>query len=235
MKIKVVLIQVVAIFGLVASGWSQTENDTTPAGIDVQFTTDVVSRYVWRGLEFGQAPSIQPGLSATWQGFTLGAWGAYKLNGEGAQETDFYLSKSFGPVTLAIWDYWSFYDTSAMDFFNYEEKTTAHLLEAQVLLSGGELLPFNLLGSYFFYGLDTTKSIYLELQYVKSFGETNFMAFAGYTPKGRYYGSGEGLVNLGIQLRRTVKVTETWNLPLSMSLVYNPDVKSMYLVAGFSL
>jgi len=203
--------------------------------ISTSANVDLMSRYIWRGQEYGQSPSIQPGLSATWKKFTLGAWGAYKFNGAGMQETDFYLSKTIGPISFAIWDYWNFCDTTYMNFFDYNHKTTAHLLEAQVLLSGGETLPFNIFGSYFFYGADTSKSIYIELQYLFLSDPINMLLFAGFQPKGTYYATKAAIVNIGCTVIKTITVTDRWSLPVSLSLVVNPYCKSVYLVAGITL
>ncbi len=203
--------------------------------VSLSGNVDFVSRYIWRGLEIGQAPSIQPGLSAKWKDFTLGSWGAYKLTGPGDQETDFFLTKKLAFLTIGLSDYWAFRDTTAMDFFDYSESSTAHILEAQVLFSGGEKLPFNFLATYFFYGADKSKSIYLELQYQNSWDLVDMILFAGYQPKGSYYGSDKSFVNLGCTLKKSIPVTDRWSLPLSFSLILNPDRKSMYLVAGINL
>jgi len=234
MKTKLVTLQALVML-LLLSGTSSlfAQSDTLPQ-FSASANVDLVSRYIWRGQEYGHAPSIQPGLSATWKDFTLGAWGAYKFTGAGVQETDFYLSKNVGPLTFAIWDYWSFCDTSYMDFFNYSPKTTSHLLEAQMLLSGGEKLPFNLLVSYFFFGADTSKSIYLELQYLHSSGPLDLLFFAGFQPKGEYYGTNATFVNVGCTAIKTVEVTDRWSLPVSLSLIANPSAESIYLVAGIS-
>ena len=234
-KLRIVALQlfIVVSFQYFECPASFAQSDTLHA-ISVSANVDLMSRYIWRGQEYGQSPSIQPGVSATWKGFTLGAWGAYKVTGPGSQETDFYLSKTFSFVTLAVWDYWTFCDTTYMNFFDYRSKTTSHLLEAQLLLSGGEKLPFNLLGSYFFYGSDSTNSIYLELQYVHSFGSFDFQAFAGFQAKGNYYSTGTAFVNLGCTVVKEIKVTNTWSLPITVSLIANPDRKSVYLVAGIS-
>lgn len=234
-KIKGLVVTLAVALGMSSFAQSNDSIENTTPAIEVNYGVDLMSRYIWRGQEYGQAPSIQPGLSASWQGFTLGAWGAYKLNGEGGQETDFYLSKTIGPVTIAVWDYWSFNDTAAMDFLDFKKESTTHLLEALVQISGGESIPFNFMGSYFFYGADATKSLYLELQYVNSFKNNELMAFVGYCPKGKYYSNREGIVNVGLQLKRNIEITDRWSLPVSMSLIYNPAVKSMYLVAGISL
>lgn len=235
MSIRSLIFSMLFIVVVSLSGWSQSQYDSTQSTWELNFGMDIVSRYIWRGQEYGHSPSLQPEITASWKGFTLGAWGAYKLNGEGMQETDFYLSKTVGPVTIAVWDYWTFHDTLAMDFMDFDKKTTAHVFEIQALIEGGESIPFNFLGSYLFYGSDTTKSLYFELQYVNQFKDIDFMAFAGYSPKGNYYGSHEGFVNIGLTLSRDIKVTDTWKIPLSMSLIYNPDIKSMYLIAAISL
>jgi hypothetical protein len=202
--------------------------------VTVCANVDLMSRYLWRGQDYGQAPSIQPGLSATWKDFTLGAWGAYKFTGSGNQETDLYLSKTIGPITLVVWDYWSYCDTTSMDYFDYKQKTTSHQFEAQVLLSGNEKLPFNLLGSYFFYGSDTTNSIYFELQYLHSIGSTDLVLFAGFQPKGKYYAEKAAFVNVGCTIQKELAITDRWSLPLSLSFVINPALKSANLVAGVS-
>ena len=235
MKINFIVLKLLTIQCFFIYTSILTAQSDPPHAISVSGNVDIVSRYIWRGLEFGQSPSIQPALSAKWKDFTLGAWGAYKLTGAGDQETDFFLTKKIGFLTVGVSDYWTFSDTAAMDFFNYREKTTAHILETQVLLSGGESLPFNLLACYFFYGADTTESIYLELQYLHSSNLMDMLFFAGYQPKGEYYGSKNSFVNIGCTARKSIAVTDRWSLPLSISLILNPDRKSVYLVAGITL
>jgi hypothetical protein len=41
-------------------------------------------------------------------------------------------------------DYWSFEEGREFDFFKFREPSTSHLLEVQVMASGGDRLPFNL-------------------------------------------------------------------------------------------
>lgn len=210
------------------------QTDTIPP-ISTSVSVDLFSHYIWRGQDYGHTPSIQPGLSATWKDFTVGFWGAYRIAGSGDHETDFYIEKTIGPVTLSIWDYWSYCDTASNDYFNYSESTTSHLLEAQVLLSGGEKIPFNVLGSYLFYGVDPTKSMYFELQYLHSFGSYDTQVFAGFQAKGEYYAPKNAFVNVGCSVAKSIKVTKSWSLPLSLSLNVNPNIQKVYLVAGITL
>ena len=41
----------------------------------VDLGADIMSRYVWRGTDFGNTAAIQPSLSFSSGGFTVGAWG----------------------------------------------------------------------------------------------------------------------------------------------------------------
>ena len=47
---------------------------------EVCLGVDLVSRYIWRGINVGDAPSVQPSLSLEVRGFEIGAWGAYSLS-----------------------------------------------------------------------------------------------------------------------------------------------------------
>lgn len=210
------------------------QSDSIPS-ISTSASIDLVSHYIWRGQDYGHNPGIQPGLSATWKEFTLGYWGAYRIAGSGDHETDFYVEKTFGLVTFSIWDYWSYSDSISNNFFDYNRNTTSHLLEAQVLLSGGEKLPFNFLGSYLFYGSDPTKSMYFELQYLHSFGSFETQAFAGFQVKGEYYASKAAFVNMGCSVTKSIKATKNWSLPVNLSFILNPDSKKAYLIAGITL
>lgn len=210
------------------------QSDTIPK-ISTTVGIDLVSHYIWRGQDYGHKPSLQPGVSATWKDFTLGYWGAYRIAGSGDHETDFYIEKTIGPVTFGIWDYWSHSDSISNNYFDYNKNSTSHLFEAQVLLSGGEKLPFNLLGSYLFYGADPSKSMYFELQYLHSFGSIDTQVFAGFQAKGEYYAPKAAFVNLGCTASKSFKITEKWSLPLNLSFIVNPASQKAYLVVGLTL
>ena len=46
----------------------------------ISISCDLMSRYVWRGTDFGGSPSIQPGIEYSKAGFSIGAWGAYAIS-----------------------------------------------------------------------------------------------------------------------------------------------------------
>lgn len=208
---------------------------SSESSVSVSANVDFVSKYIWRGQDYGHTPSIQPGLSATWHDFTIGTWGAYRLTGDGDDELDFYISKTIGPVSFAVWDYWSYSKANPSRFTNYTAETTSHLLEGQILFSGGEKLPFNLLGSWLFYGADPSKSIYVELQYILPIKSSELMFFAGYQAKGNYYAEKPSFVNVGATLTQPLAVTEKYSLDLLLSIITNPGNKSIFFTVGLSL
>ena len=229
LKVLVVLVSVIM-------GNSQlfAQKDST-SSISLSANVDIVSKYIWRGQDLGHKLSLQPGLSATWKDFTLGAWGAYRFKGDGVDEMDIYLTKAIGPVSLSIWDYWSYSKVFPSNYLDYSKETTSHLLEAQVLLTGEDKLPLNLLVSYFFYGSDPTNSIYLELQYVQPIKKSELLFFAGYQPKGTYYAPKADFVNAGVTFTQPLHISDAFSLDLMLSLIANPNNKSFYFVVGLSL
>ncbi len=109
--------------------FAQSESAKKRSPIDV--SCDLMSRYVWRGMDLGASPSIQPGISYSKAGFTVGAWGAYTTNLVALQEADLYLSYTYKEkFSLTFTDYF-FPDETGSDYkyFNYKEKSTGHIFE----------------------------------------------------------------------------------------------------------
>jgi hypothetical protein len=96
-------------------------------GIDItgSGTLDYYSRYVWRGQNLDNDSVLQPGLSFTSKGFTVGYWGSFDLENKDAltsDESDYYVSYAytFEPVTLSgghTWYDFPEYGTSSKEFF----------------------------------------------------------------------------------------------------------------------
>lgn len=202
---------------------------------------DIMSRYVWRGTDFGNAPSLQPTLSVSAFGFELGAWGAYSLSRIGYQEADLYLSYTFlnDMFSIGATDYFFPMDTLKNNYFDYDEKTTGHTFEANLSFNGTDKIPFNASANYNFAGADQDNSWYFELGYSGSIQKTDLNIFCGFTPdKGIYLTPGaEGfsVVNVGLTASRSIKITDQFSLPVQASLITNPQAENIFLVFGFSL
>ncbi len=207
----------------------QVEENSVTAEVGI----DLLNNYIWRGQDYLHKGSIQPYISASWKNFTLGMWSAFRIKGDGTDEVDLYLSKSVGPVTLTIYDYWSYSKNSPSKYFDFNSKSTSHILEAQVLLSGGEKIPFNLLGSYLFYGDDPSRSVYLELQFVQPIKEAELNLSVGYQVKGDYYANKASFVNTSIGFTQPIRIFNKIATNLISNLTYNPSADKVYFTIGF--
>lgn len=179
------------------------QSNESKSKIETDFSADLMSRYVWRGLQFGGcSPSIQPALTFSKGGFELGAWGAYSLGGiNPSQELDLYLTYTFldEAFSATVTDYFFPVENFNYDYFDFKKASTGHVLEGMLSFNGTEKIPFSLLAAVNFYGADASKIVsdstsvdfnkssgiqfsnYLELGYSKSFENFDFEAFAGYT------------------------------------------------------
>ena len=109
MKKTVKLISLAAAIFAGLSGTAQAEG--------FKIGADVVSSYVWRGIEIGDSAAIQPALSYTFPGIgvVVGAWGSYAItdnviddigNKHRYQEVDLYATVPVGPLSLTVTDYY---------------------------------------------------------------------------------------------------------------------------------
>lgn len=87
---------------------------------------ELVSQYVWRGLQLNSHPSIQPEAQVVYRSVTLGAWASYPFDGS-YREIDTYLDWSYqlptGALELGFQDY--FFPESG-GFFDFSQATAAH-------------------------------------------------------------------------------------------------------------
>jgi hypothetical protein len=219
------------------------------------FGADLVSRYVWRGKDYGNSPAIQPNVAFSVAGLKVGVWGSYSMvynpvTGNYA-EFDPYISYTYKWFTLGITDYFATNGISPNDnkYFNYNSKTTWHTYEACLSFNGTEKVPLQIYVGTLFYGADKGKdstgvyglgtdnnySTYLEASYqfyVKGIGVKPFI---GGIPFGSaWYGPYGGVINCGFTLSKSLKLSKEYELPLFASVVGNPQAQNVFLVFGLS-
>ncbi len=222
----------------------------------VKVACDVVSGYLWRGMPgysaLGEqsimAPSFQPTLAVGFGNFEVGAWGSFDFVGT-YKEADVYVTFSTGGLTVGLYDYFWQADWLTRSYFDMDMETTGHVGEFMALYKS-EKIPISVLGSVFIYGADkkydydlgtqdpkkNNYSSYLEVTY--SFDKLD--AFVGISPNDGYYGDGYGgvnsfgVVNLGVTGYKTVKVTESFEIPMKATFAVNPQHEKAYLTFGIS-
>lgn len=219
---------------------------------DVGLGADLVSRYVWRGYDFGESFSAQPSLSITSGGLEVGAWGSYAISAADANELDLYISYTVGAVTVGVTDYYfpaappDLGITSGADYFNFDnDGDGAHYIEPFVSLSGGEALPLALTVATVAYN-DPTYSTYVELAYQLALGETELGLSVGSvlaldpidgSPGSAFYGTANDatVTSVALSASRTIPITTAFSLPVFGRYVVNPETERAFLLFGVSL
>ena len=135
---------------LVSVGLSAQDNESK---VDLNLGSDFMSRYVWRGVDYGQSPSIQPGMALSTSFFEFGVWGAYATNGFKTQEVDLYLTYNIvDAFSVTITDYF-FPDEvlSSNSYFEYQVSKSGHIFELMLSFNGIDKLPVSLMSGTVIY------------------------------------------------------------------------------------
>ena len=195
---------------------------------------DIYSSYIWRGLKFGTGPAFQPTVEFSAGGFAIGGWGSFSAGTDEAPESDLYASYNFdlsesATLGLTLTDYYF----PGSDYFD----DMSHFFEPMVSLGLGD---FSIAAAYMFYdgagNGDASGDIYVEAGYAA--GPVTLTLGGG---NGQYSMENGGeddkfdICNIGIGASKEVKVTDSFSLPVSGSVILNPSTKQLYVVVGISL
>ncbi|MCM1312020.1 MAG: hypothetical protein NC206_09320 [Bacteroides sp.] len=214
--------------------------------VGVSVGADAVSSYIWRGQSLGSG-AVQPSASLEYKGLSLGAWGSYGVvNSDDTKELDFTLSYSVGKFNVGITDYW-FSGMERKDrYFLYDSHKTAHVFEFNVGYDFG-VCSLNWFTN--FAGNDYKKngkhaySSYFEiaapfslggLEWDASLGMVPFESSSTYMKDEENPVDGFAVTNISLKVKKKVKMTERFSLPLFASVTANPNSGKMYLTAGVS-
>jgi hypothetical protein len=225
----------------------------------VQFNlgVELVSRYVWRGKDYGNSPAIQPNVSFSFAGLKIGAWGSYGViyheNTGNYAEFDPFISYTWKWLTIGITDY--FFPNGASPnennrYFNYNSASTGHTFEGCLTFTGPEKFPLQVFaGTHFFgadkgkdstgvYGLGTKNnySTYFEVSYPFNVKGIGIKLFTGGIPYGSgWYGPYGGVVNAGLTLSKPIRISKEFEMPVYASVISNPQTQSIFLIFGITL
>ena len=218
-----------------ATGMSATAQDE----VETTVSADVVSTYVWRGMECGSA-AIQPTLGIGYKGLSLSAWGSYGLvDTHDAKEFDLTLAYSTGGFNIGITDYW--FNTPEERYFLYDANKTNHIFEANI---GYDFGPAAIQWFTNFAGNDgynkdgkRAYSSYVELSAPFKLASVDWSAAVGAVPYATdFYGvDGFAVTNVSLKATKDIKVTDSFSIPVFAQVAANPSTEKAYLVFGFTL
>ena len=205
-------------------------------GQSVSVGADVVSRYVWRGVDFGESMAVQPAVTFGAGGLEFGAWGSYSISrsGASANENDLWATYTVAAssglsVSFGFTDYY-FPAPDASDGFGSGD---AHTLEVSLGVSGPETFPVTLFGGVLADGGD----LYVEAGVPFAVSDVDVALHMGFVGgESDFYGTdGAALVNMGVTASKGLQVTETFEVPVMVAWILNPDQDRAHLVFGFSI
>jgi len=182
----------------------------------------------------------QPVFGASYGNFTLGVFNSVSVKND-YYETDLFASYAIGSfVNVTVTDF--YIDISSMisqSYTNYSVDSAFHNVVGDVIIGNTDKFPLLFTASVVGYGgLDLNDNGkqnytgYFELKYVHN----NYEVFAGaLTGKsGFYLNNGAGVVNLGAKFNKEIKVSETFSIPVGISLITNPQMEKVYVVLALS-
>jgi hypothetical protein len=230
---KIVLLACGMVMSMTA--FAQDEIETTICG-------DVVSSYIWRGQDLGNA-SLQPTLGVGYKGLSLTAWGSVGLaNADDTKEFDLTLAYSAGGFNIGVTDYWF---NAGLDpenrYFKYDAHGTNHVFEANVGYDFGvaSLQWFTNFAGNDGFNKDGKRaySSYVEVVVPFKLATVDWTATAGAVPYATdFYGTnGFAVTNLSLRATKDIKVTDSFTIPVFGQVTGNPCSQKAYLVLGFTL
>ncbi len=153
---------------------------------------DLMSRYIWRGTDYGSSPSIQPTLSFNLGGFEMGYWGAVAITSN-YLESDLYLKYTLKGFSVCLTDYYIPALASGINDTRYSfckspnhidfdtttgtnlTKYTSHTYEAMLCYKGPEKFPISVMVGTYIYGNDKTPTdtVFTDSKLIKSVNYKN--------------------------------------------------------------
>lgn len=192
---------------------------------------DFYSNYIWRGSKFGKGPAFQPSVKYNQGIFTIGVWGSF--DALGYTEADPYFSFAL-PVGLSF----------GMTDYYYGSK----LFNTSSDSSGSHAFEINL--GYTLGGLSLSGNYILNKAGIpaSSGGDMYFQLGYAFKTFNVFVGGGNGwhthftnnpdkfaVCNVGIGTSRTIKITDTFSIPVVGQVIVNPDKEALYMAVGFTL
>ena len=202
------------------------------------------TRNVFRGVSYGESPSIQFGMSYWTHGFTFGITGTATTNGktEGfGNVLENYISYALVSedklgLTLTVDDYFLF-DTASNDYFNYNTNITKHYIETRAELAIGSMpnvdgARLTLLASYVPYQNKNNNSNTLYFEGNLRINKNLNLTLGGVTGSSDLlFYTKSGICNVGVTVLKDLKI---FSVPTVCkgAVIFNPNYDNITRTNG---
>ncbi len=194
-------------------------------GLGIGLGTDMVSRYLWRGLNIGgDCAHFQPYASLNYKFLEVGAWASYGLSNNNEAETNYYEYDLYAKCTI---------NNFGLGFTNYNIRDYGNSSEITLSYKGGEKFPLH--ASFNKYVIHDDAS-YIDLGYIfcnKSLIPLDFNV--GMTPSAGSYGDKGGVVNISLTATYETMESDKFSLPIHTTVMVNPQIDKTFFMVGITL
>lgn len=236
---KKLIVMSIALFSALIVNAQETEKNS-PFSASVELT----SKYLWRGQEYGEAPTIFPTLCFSTGGLCVYATGAYTFDNSW-READLGVSYTYKVFTLGVVDYYYPTPTGERDkLFEFDKDKTGHMFEGCLMYAPASI-PVSAMLSTIFYGADKNLdgkqawSTYAELGYHYDFSESNIFSVAlGASLNKSFYNNfetGFSIVNIALKYQTAIPTGKKFSIPVSAQYVINPQKEKSYIAFSIGL
>lgn len=200
----------------------------------------LTSRYNWRGIDYGNSPTLLPALDYTVKNFTVGIAGAYSFpdSSNGYAENDFWIEykipSSYGNISLLFTDL--YFPSLKKHFFDFGNGNGAHTVEIGMQFTGNRNSPV-ILRIYRDVYNDPDHSSYGEIEFSTSMNSINLSIMAGFVlNKSDIYGTTKpAFYNAGIKAMKTIPVSRLFSFQLSTSWIVNVYQEQSFIIVGIGI
>ena len=214
------------MFALAIMSTTRLEAQSEAGDSKFSVGADLYSNYIWRGTKFGKGPAVQPTVKYVTGGLTVGVWGSFDASGYAEADPYFSYTLPFG-LSLGMTDYYY----PGTKFFEVSDTAGSHAFE---LNAGFAKAGVSLSANYILNQAGAAGSVG---------GDMYFQAGYSFTFMNIFIGAGDGwhtsdgnfaICNLGIGTSKSIKLSDTFSIPVSGQIILNPDKEQFIVVVGFS-
>ena len=205
--------------------------------LTVDLGADIVSRYVWRGMDQGVSGGcFQPSMSFGYKCFTLGARGSTGISDLNAKEFDISLGYSVGNFSATLTDYFWAGEEAAYGHYSDDHffeialsYTVADKLNIgwATMFTGGKSAEYNADG-------DRMYSTYISLSYDAEVGGVALTPAIGINPWESQFDDEFSILDISLTASKEIKFTDSFSLPVFVQAIASPAKDRTYLVFGMT-
>lgn len=164
---------IICLASMGMGGLFAQENTENIEDSRLDFTANIQTNHLWRGLIITDKPVVMGNLSYALdkdKKWKAGIWGASSMaddnDGTHYKEINYYVQYSDGKFYIGLWDLFNSRNINTVvaseDIFNYSNRRTAHIIDLRTNYTFGPSFPINLEADIMLYGGANAGEVVLE-------------------------------------------------------------------------